>query len=675
MTKKNEIEERGVDITDLTTGEYPALTETGELYGAVRVSPDETSESARAAFLLTHLETEVSRLHAKWQSIDAEIKAREARIAELHKEVEAREATIDKLDADLRREGASLKAADERLGNKDGEIAALVEDRRTRDDRIAALSTELAAATVAHKATIEKVERAEAEANRLNEIVQLGQAATAAVRERSEEALAEQRRLQAELQDLQIYINGRHDRWSALNAELDTRKDALADMEQTVKARDAAIALHDGEKQALSTRILDLERTCSEMAGRRKEREAAFDELQKKLSAHYEQTEQLKSEYAARARETEQAAKKAVDNQHHVDSLERGMKRRDETIESLTAELGQTKGAVGELTALRDKLSKRADELEKGVAERSQQVQGFRDDLRMSHDQLHAVQQQLSDRTLQLASAQEALDQKSRHAERLSNDLDAAQRDAAAVRAELETLAKHAAELGQVRGAAAAEAEQLKSKLAAQQDQIGKLEIDLRAKQATADMLERSVDRITDIGASLAALDKEMRADNDEPHEDKSSVLHLADFVATIGTDERAPAAQAAELLPMDLLLDGPERHDNVIDIGERTGVDTADGTRKLVVTVDGADYDYPLVKNLVTIGRGHNSDIRFASHFVSRVHAKVVTHGIATFIEDVGSKNGILVNSEPVNRRMLRDGDVVTLAADLNLRFVDTAH
>ena len=89
---------------------------------------------------------------------------------------------------------------------------------------------------------------------------------------------------------------------------------------------------------------------------------------------------------------------------------------------------------------------------------------------------------------------------------------------------------------------------------------------------------------------------------------------------------------------------------------------------------VGGRDVDYPLLKREMTIGRGHGSDIRIASHFISRVHAKVSTNGIATVIEDAGSKNGVLVNSERVLRRVLRDGDIVSLGGELNLRFVDTA-
>ena len=74
-----------------------------------------------------------------------------------------------------------------------------------------------------------------------------------------------------------------------------------------------------------------------------------------------------------------------------------------------------------------------------------------------------------------------------------------------------------------------------------------------------------------------------------------------------------------------------------------------------------------------MTIGRGHASDIRIASHFVSRLHAKVRTDEGATIIEDAGSKNGVLVNSQRIRRRVLHHGDIVSLGGDFNLRFVDS--
>jgi pSer/pThr/pTyr-binding forkhead associated (FHA) protein len=110
--------------------------------------------------------------------------------------------------------------------------------------------------------------------------------------------------------------------------------------------------------------------------------------------------------------------------------------------------------------------------------------------------------------------------------------------------------------------------------------------------------------------------------------------------------------------------------HEEIVDIGRPQGNEPAG---KLIVTIGGEERDYPIVSNVMTIGRGHASDIRIASHFVSRLHAKVRTDEGATIIEDAGSKNGVLVNSQRVRRRVLHHGDIVSLGGDFNLRFVDS--
>jgi hypothetical protein len=94
--------------------------------------------------------------------------------------------------------------------------------------------------------------------------------------------------------------------------------------------------------------------------------------------------------------------------------------------------------------------------------------------------------------------------------------------------------------------------------------------------------------------------------------------------------------------------------------------------TRMLVSLVDPGGSTYALDKQEIIIGRSRESDIRIEGQFVSRLHARLVIQGGGTVIEDMGSKNGILVNSRPVTRCTLKDGDIVSLSGKLDLRYIE---
>ncbi|WP_285703256.1 FHA domain-containing protein [Microtetraspora sp. NBRC 16547] len=61
------------------------------------------------------------------------------------------------------------------------------------------------------------------------------------------------------------------------------------------------------------------------------------------------------------------------------------------------------------------------------------------------------------------------------------------------------------------------------------------------------------------------------------------------------------------------------------------------------------------------SLGRGHAADLRLDDPHLSSIHAALSQAGGQTSVEDLGSRNGTLVNGEPVRRpRVLHDGDVV---------------
>jgi len=63
-----------------------------------------------------------------------------------------------------------------------------------------------------------------------------------------------------------------------------------------------------------------------------------------------------------------------------------------------------------------------------------------------------------------------------------------------------------------------------------------------------------------------------------------------------------------------------------------------------------------------IMIGRSKDSELRLNSEFVSRHHALIFCTGEGTYIEDLNSFNGTIVNSKKITRCDLQAGDVVTI-------------
>lgn len=72
-----------------------------------------------------------------------------------------------------------------------------------------------------------------------------------------------------------------------------------------------------------------------------------------------------------------------------------------------------------------------------------------------------------------------------------------------------------------------------------------------------------------------------------------------------------------------------------------------------------------PLAEGSNVLGRGTDASVWIDAPGVSRHHARIVINGGEATIEDLGSKNGTYVASEPVTvRRRLDDGDQIRLGS-----------
>lgn len=94
----------------------------------------------------------------------------------------------------------------------------------------------------------------------------------------------------------------------------------------------------------------------------------------------------------------------------------------------------------------------------------------------------------------------------------------------------------------------------------------------------------------------------------------------------------------------------------------------------KLIVSLEGSVIrDYPLEKERVTIGRKPHNDIQIENLAVSGEHACIVTILNDSFLEDLGSTNGTLVNGNPIKKHILQNNDVVEIGK-YKLKYVTDA-
>ena len=83
----------------------------------------------------------------------------------------------------------------------------------------------------------------------------------------------------------------------------------------------------------------------------------------------------------------------------------------------------------------------------------------------------------------------------------------------------------------------------------------------------------------------------------------------------------------------------------------------------KLILSMDGLVLkEITLGKERTTIGRKPHNDIQIDNLAVSGEHAVIVTILNDSFLEDLGSTNGTLVNGQPIKKHFLQSNDVIEL-------------
>ncbi len=94
----------------------------------------------------------------------------------------------------------------------------------------------------------------------------------------------------------------------------------------------------------------------------------------------------------------------------------------------------------------------------------------------------------------------------------------------------------------------------------------------------------------------------------------------------------------------------------------------------KLILSMDGLVLkEFTLTKERTTIGRKPHNDIQIDNLAVSGEHAVIVTILNDSFLEDLGSTNGTLVNGQQVKKHFLQNNDMVELGK-YKLKYISEA-
>tara|TARA_B110000858_G_scaffold135140_1_gene153694 strand:+ start:18559 stop:19233 length:675 start_codon:yes stop_codon:yes gene_type:complete len=83
---------------------------------------------------------------------------------------------------------------------------------------------------------------------------------------------------------------------------------------------------------------------------------------------------------------------------------------------------------------------------------------------------------------------------------------------------------------------------------------------------------------------------------------------------------------------------------------------------------------EFVLDKEIITIGRKDDNDIRIENLAVSGHHAKLLTIFDDSFLEDLDSTNGTYVNGQPITKHPLKNGDVVVIGKH-ELRYINDSN
>jgi len=511
-------------------------------------------------------------------------------------------------------------------------------------------------------------------------------------------AEAEQLRQQHthQISDLTWQLERQRQHGEALHTELLTAQQQFAEQHASAAALARSMAQTLLEKDDLQRSLVAREQRIAALEGR-------FSDTSAQLASAIANGESLVQSVATHQQEISERARQAAELQRE---LTLAGERIEQLVSQVETEKSHWRAAEQDNERLCQAIATERETLEntrRELSERQAEIGALHDELNRAVIENDQLGQQLAERNASLNARQEVIASQDRELLVLQEAQTALMQREATL---LDSVTLLREELGQVQGALQKQVElhvsdahsldaereqrhQLSIEVGVFREQLEQLQLQLQERDKLALEQARELDgvnstnqelteqvrnrdqtvvvqaeRIANLSAAVQRLqDESARQDNElQQARRELAAKHL----------EQGASARQVEALQVEL-----HQHVEAMQAIRRDVHQVALQTRKneggtLLRTLTRDDAEgvvHLLNKSSMSIGRGHDCDIRLRSSSVSRYHAVLRISHDAVIFEDMNSTNGCFVNGRRIKRQLLKDGDRVKVGA-VPLRF-----
>jgi chromosome segregation ATPase len=485
---------------------------------------------------------------------------------------------------------------------------------------------------------------------------------------RNSERLLERYTKGPSIEDLEATI-------AALEAQLSELKAGMAEADQALKDKASELSTSDQQLAEAAERIEELEST---LATREDDIAAQAAELLQLQDAAKTADKQLEAANAMlEAKQTEPTTHEDVvmarsepsDAVTKIEKLEARLEIRDKSLDRQT-ELLQARAET--IKELEQRLSEAEKALEASPAEPGPTKKRIEPDaideeisteLESAREALEKQEQQITDLNAVVTEQKSEIRRKERDLSKAKRALEKSDKKIAKLHSTLaeqeDSLATQSQRITDLEDRARQAAQgDIQSELNGLHDKLTAVEKDL---QEARDALRKSeAER-----AAATAPSSSGEADVDQANQ---RIAELESMLAAMESGDRGVITDNRHQTPDFATTESFEHEEKLRD---DSLLDAASDAPTLVCFTEDKPTRYELTQRVVTIGRSTDCDIQILTHYVSREHARIYNRKGVITIEDLGSKNGIFVNSVRVESQILSHGDWLTIG-ETQFRFSD---